>query len=115
MGAINEKAVAWSEKAQLESVNISRGDGIARREGENAGNQQERDDRAYSKKSSLFSPGAAITGGILDHLIKEYYDQVASKEDEIQRISDEIKKLKTKIEEFKVLREEFHKQPEETL
>ncbi len=120
MGTTNEKAIAWSEEAKPEPDNISGGDGITRRKSENLGNQQERDYRAGCSESSLFSPGTAVTGGMLDHLIDDHLDQMAAKEDEAERIAREakrveadLKRLKVRIQELKALREELKKQSEQ--
>ncbi len=113
MGTTNEKAIAWSTQAKPEPDSISGGCGSAGGKSEAIRNKQERDYRASSSESSIFSPGTAITGGMLDHLIDEYCNQVASKENEVERINDEIKRLKSRVQEFKALREELHKQSEE--
>jgi chromosome segregation ATPase len=113
MGTTNEKADARTEEEKLELNIVPRRSGIARSEGENAGNQQERDHRANSTRSSIFSPGTAVTGGMLDHLIDEYRDQMATKESELERLKDEIKRLAARIKEFEALRQELKKQSEE--
>ncbi|MEH1862058.1 MAG: hypothetical protein V7L21_29560 [Nostoc sp.] len=109
----DEKTVTWTEEAKLESVSLSRGRGVAGGESESIRNQQKRNNRAHSSQSSIFSPGTAVTGGVLDNLIDEYCDQVANKESEIQRLVDEVTRLKSRVQEFKVLREELQKQFQE--
>lgn len=113
MGRKNEKTIARSEETQPQSVSIARGGRLAGRESEASGNQQERNYRANSSESSILSAGTTITGGMLDHLINEYCDQVTAKESEVERINDEIKRLRTRVQEFKALREELHKQTED--
>lgn len=109
----NEEAVTWTEEAEPESVSLSRGRGVAGRESESIRNQQKRDNRAHRSQSSVFSPGTAVTGGVLDNLIDEYCDQVELKENEIQRIIDEVNRLKSRVQEFRVLRSELQKQFQE--
>jgi len=111
----NEKTNTWSEEAKPEPDIVTRGSGVVRGESQHVGNQQERDDRTSSTRSSIFSAGTGITGGMLDHLIDEYLDQMAAKEDEIKRLGDEIKRLAARVKEFKSLREELKKQFEENL
>lgn len=79
--------------------------------------EQERIDRADSQRSSLVSVGTAVTGGMLDHLIDDYVEQVANKQQELQRLnedinrySDEIKRLNFRIQELTALREELKQQ-----
>ena len=109
----NEEAVTWTEKAEPESVGLSRGCGVAGGESEFIGNQQKRDNRAYRSESSIFGSGTAVTGGVLDNLIEEYCDQVQLKENEIQRLNDEVNRLKSRVQEFRVLRGELQKQFQE--
>jgi uncharacterized coiled-coil protein SlyX len=108
----NEKTIARSTQAQIKPVDIPRGNGVVRGEGENVGGQQERDARTDSSQSSIFSPGTAIPGGMLDHVIDEYVDQVGKKREEISRMEDEVKRLENRIQEFKALRDEVKKQSE---
>jgi hypothetical protein len=108
----NEEAVAWTEKAEPEFVDISRSTGTIGGKGKNLEHEQERDNRARSSESSIFSPGTAVTGGMLDHLISEYCDQVAAKQDDIHRIENEVDRLQSRVKEFKALREELRKQSE---
>jgi chromosome segregation ATPase len=109
----NEEAVTWAEKAEPKSVSLSRGRGVTGGESKSARNQQKRDNRAHRSESSIFSPGTAITGGVLDNLIDEYCDQVELKENEIQRLNDEVNRLKSRVQEFKTLRGELQKQFQE--
>jgi hypothetical protein len=113
MGTTNEKTTARSTQTKVKSDNIARRHGTAGGESSASGHQQERDYRASSSQSSIFSTGTSVTGGMLDHLIDEYCDQVTAKEAEVARINDEIKRLKTRVHEFKALREELHKQTED--
>ncbi|BAZ50139.1 hypothetical protein NIES4103_27530 [Nostoc sp. NIES-4103] len=114
MGTTNEKTIARSAQAKFKPDSIAGGCRVTGGESEAVGNQQERDYRTNSSESSIFSAGTAVTGGMLDHLIDEYCDQVAAKEDEIQRINDEIKRLRSRVQEFKALREELKKQTEDS-
>ncbi|MEH2384159.1 MAG: hypothetical protein V7K27_35620 [Nostoc sp.] len=109
----DEKTVTRTEEAKPKPVSFSRGRGIVGGESEFTGNQQKRDNRAYRSQSSIFSPGTAVTGGVLDNLIDEYCDQVELKENEIQRLNDEVTRLKSRVQEFKVLRDELQKQFQE--
>ncbi|BAY77944.1 hypothetical protein NIES25_44140 [Nostoc linckia NIES-25] len=109
----DEKTVTRTEEAQLKSVSLSRGSGVTGGEGEFVRNQQKRDNRAYRSRSSIFSAGTAITGGVLDNLIDEYDEQVQLKENEIQRLSNEVNRLKSRAQEFRVLRDELQKQFQE--
>ena len=113
MGTTNEKTSARSTQAKSKPFSVTGSGGITGGESEAIGNQQERDYRASSSQSSIFSTGTAVTGGMLDHLIDEYCDQVEAKENEVQRINDEIKRLKSRVQEFKALREELHKHTED--
>lgn len=113
MGTTNEKTIARTAQAKLKPDGIARGCGITGGESQAIGNQQERDYRASSSQSSVFSTGTTITGGMLDHLIDEYCDQVAAKKAEVQRINNEVKRLESRIEEFKSLRQELDKQTED--
>ena len=114
MDITDEKAVARSAQDQPKPVDIARRDEVARRKGENAWGQQERDAGTDSSKSSIFSTGTTVTGGMLDHLIDEYVDQVEGKRQEIIRIEIEVKKLENRVEEFKALREDLNKQSQDT-
>ncbi|PHJ60250.1 hypothetical protein VF14_11565 [Nostoc linckia z18] len=114
MGTIkDEKTVTRSEEAKLKPVSLSRSGGVTRRESKSVRNQQKRDNRADRSRSSIFGPGTAVTGGVLDNLIDEYDDQVKLKENEIQRLSDEVNRLKSRAKEFRVLRDELQKQFQE--
>lgn len=113
MGTTNEKATSRTAQAKSQSLSVSGGGGITRGESEIVGTEQERNYRASSSQSSVFSTGTTITGGMLDHLIDEYCDQVAAKEAEVERINDEIKRLNTRVQEFKALRQELNKQTED--
>ena len=113
MGTKNEETVARAKETEIKLIDISRGDGVIGRKGKDARNQQKRDNRASSQESSIFTTGADVTGGMLDHLIDEYGDQVALKEDEIHRLSEEVNRLKSRVQEFKALRQELQKQFEE--
>ncbi len=101
----NEEAITWTEKAESESVGLSRSCAVAGGESESIGNQQKRNNRAYSSQSSAFSPGTTVIGGALDSLIDEYCDQVELEESEIQRLKDEVNRLKSRVKRFRVLRE----------
>lgn len=109
----NEETVTWTEKAEPKPVSLSAGSGVTRGKSESVGSQQKRDNRTYRSESSIFSPGTAVTGGVLDNLIDEYCDQVELKESEIQRLNDEVNRLKSRVQEFKVLRVELQKQFQE--
>lgn len=113
MGTTNEKTTSRSTQAKIESVDIARGNGTTGRKSQATGNQQERDYRASGSESSVFSTGTTVTGGMLDHLIDEYCDQVAAKKAEAERINDEVKRLESRIQEFKSLRQELDKQTED--
>jgi HAMP domain-containing protein len=113
MGTKNEETITRSTQAESESVGITGGRGTARGESKTTRNQQERDHRARSSESSIFSPGTAVTGGMLDHLIDEYCDQMAAKQDEIEHLQNEIKRIQSRVQEFKALREELKRQSEE--
>ncbi|MEN2383531.1 MAG: hypothetical protein ACSI46_00475 [Gloeotrichia echinulata DVL01] len=113
MGTKDEKASARTTQAKPKSIGITGGCGVVGGESESLGNQQERNYRAGSPQPSIFGTGTTVTGGMLDHLIDEYCDQVASKENEIARANDEIKRLNSRIQEFKALKEELVKQTEE--
>lgn len=121
-GRKNEKTAA---RAEEERSNV---DFDTRRSGETGGksksswSQQERIDRTDSQRSSVFAAGTTVTGGMLDHLIDEYGDQVALQHQQIQRLNEdinhrynEIKRLESRIQEFKLLRDELQQQFEEKL
>ncbi|BBD64486.1 hypothetical protein NIES4072_18520 [Nostoc commune NIES-4072] len=109
----DEKTTSRREEAEVKPLDIARRNGITGREGQNLRNQQERDHRASSQKSSIFSSGTAVTGGMLDHLIDEYCSQVAIKQEEIERLNNEVSRLETRVQEFKALRAELQKQFQE--
>lgn len=120
MGTTDEKTTARTTQAETKPVDFSRRDGSPRGESESFGYQQERDNRENSSQSSIFSPGTTITGGMLDHLIDEYCNQVTTKdgeiqrlEEEIQRLRDEKKRLQSRIVEFKALKEELNRSLQE--
>jgi chromosome segregation ATPase len=113
MGTTNEEAIARSTQAKSQPVSVTGSGSSARGESQVAGDKQERDYRTHSSESSIFSTGTTVTGGMLDHLIDEYCDQVAAKKDEARRINDEVKRLESRIQEFKALREELKKQTED--
>nr|WP_039748289.1 hypothetical protein [Hassalia byssoidea] len=113
MGTKNEEAVTWSEKAEANSDNFPGGGRIAGSTSKNAGNQQERNTRACGSQSGIFALGTADDGGILDHLIGECVDQMATKREEAKRLDAEIKRLESRVEEYRTLREQLKKQSEE--
>jgi hypothetical protein len=81
-------------------------------EGQSIGCKQERTSGAAGQRSSIVSDGTRNPGGMIDHLIDEYSDQVAIKKEEDQRIQDEIARIESKIQGLKVLREELKTQAE---
>ncbi len=113
MGIQDEKTIARAEEAKAEFDNISGRYAVVGNKSANVGNQQERDNRASGSQSSIFTTGTSVTGGMLDHLIAEYSDQMVVKENEIQHLTDEIKRLGARVKEFQALREELNKQTEE--
>ena len=113
MNITNEKAVIQSAETKTNSDNISRGSTVTGDTSSIIGNQQERDIGARSSEPNIFSPGATVTGGMLDHLIDDSLDQVAAKEDEAKRVAAELKRLKARIQELKALREELNKQSQQ--
>ncbi|WP_442944576.1 hypothetical protein [Nostoc sp.] len=50
---------------------------------------------------------------MLDHLIDEYCDQMAAKQEEIEHLQNEIKRIQSRVQEFKALREDLKRQSEE--
>ncbi|MEH1791608.1 MAG: hypothetical protein V7L17_02790 [Nostoc sp.] len=109
----NEETVTWTEKAEPKSLSLPGGCGVTGGESESVRNKQKRDNRTYRSEPSIFSPGTAVTGGVLDNLIDEYCDQVELKENEIKRLNDEVNRLKSRVQEFRVLRGELQKQFQE--
>jgi hypothetical protein len=106
MGIADEETNPRTKKKKLEPDNISRSTSAARGEIACTGNQQERISREDCSRSAVFDVGTRVTGKMLDHLITEYQDQVAAKENEIAT-------LKARIEGFKMLKEELHKEEPE--
>ncbi|MEH1805389.1 MAG: hypothetical protein V7L28_08540 [Nostoc sp.] len=113
MGTKNEKTIARSAQAKPEPVSVTGSCGDVGGKSKTTWNQQERDYRAGRSESSVFSPGAAVTGGMLDHLIDEYCDQMAAKQEEIEHLQNEIKRIQSRVQEFKALREDLKRQSEE--
>jgi hypothetical protein len=109
----NAKTVTRAAEAKFKPISLSRSGGVARGKGKSTGNKQKRDNRAHSSQSSIFSPGTAVTGGVIDNLIEEYDEQVQLKENEIQRLIEEVSRLKLRAQEFRVLRDELQKQFQE--
>lgn len=119
-GRKNEKAAARAEEERSNVDLDSRRSGEIGGQSKSSWTKQERIDRTDSQGSSVFAAGTTITGGMLDHLIEEYGDQVALQQQQIQRLNEdithrynEIKRLESRIQEFKMLRDEFQKQFEE--
>ncbi|MDZ8135169.1 MAG: hypothetical protein RM049_07670 [Nostoc sp. DedQUE04] len=106
-GRKHEKTTAWAEEEGFNSDSLAgRGREIGV-QGKGIGCQQERISGTDGQRSNLFINGAGTPGGTIDHLIGEYSDQVAIKEQENQRIEEEIARLKSKIEELQALKEEL--------
>ncbi|AFY31615.1 hypothetical protein Cal7507_1141 [Calothrix sp. PCC 7507] len=111
-GRKNEKATAWAEEERPNVNSLPRGCGEIGSEGQSARSQQERAGRAISERSSVFSCGTAVTGGMLDHLIDDCRIQVARKKEEKQQIENEIERLESKISEIEELKQELSKKLE---
>ncbi|MEH1802158.1 MAG: hypothetical protein V7L13_23950 [Nostoc sp.] len=106
-GRKDEKTTAWAEEERFDIDPLARRRREAGGQGQGAGCQQERISGTDGQRSNVFIDGARNSGGTIDHLIGEYSDQVAIKEQENQRIEDEIARLKSKIEELKALKDEL--------
>lgn len=119
-GRKNEKAFTRAEEEGLNVDLDTRRRREAGSESESFRNQQERIDRTDCQRSSLICFGTAATGGMIDHLIDDYANQVAQKEQEIKRLSDdidrhaeEVKRLNFRIQELTSLRLELRQQIKE--
>nr|WP_292706335.1 MULTISPECIES: hypothetical protein [unclassified Nostoc] len=111
-GRKDEKTTAWAEEERFDiNALAGRGREIGG-EGQSIGCQQERISGTDGQRSSIVSDGTRNPGGMIDHLIDEYSDQVAIKKEEDQRIQDEIARLESKIQGLKVLREDLKAQVE---
>jgi Tfp pilus assembly protein PilN len=106
-GRKDAKTTAWAEEERFDINAFTRRSREIGGESQGIGCQQERISGADGQRSNLLIDGARTSGGTIDHLIDEYSDQVAIKEQENQRIEDEISRLKSKIEELKALKEEL--------
>jgi|GEM_PF-4839759 len=92
-------------KTKNESDNIAGGQGTTRRKSEGARYQYFGTDGASStRKPTINITGTPNTGGIIDHLIGEYQEQVAAKKAEIDRLKDEIAALTKNIQDLQVVR-----------
>ena len=107
MGINNEKINARTKEKECNAYSDPGwGDSIGR-ESENNGMQQERNGGKNRSRSNFYRFGQTITGGMLRQLIEEYKDQLATKEDSINRLLSEVQRLKTRIEEFESLEEQL--------
>jgi TolA-binding protein len=77
-------------------------------------NQSQRTNRAHSPDSLNVSVGKTHPGGTVSQLIRDYRDQVASKQSLIQQTQDEINYLQSRIEQFEELVENLEESTEET-
>lgn len=116
-GKQNEEADSRAEEKRPDFDVDTRGSRETGSQSQRSWLEQERTNRENSQRSSLIGVGAAIAGGMLDHLIDDYDGQVEAKQQEIQRLnedinrcSDEIKHLKFRIQELKSLRKELQQQ-----
>jgi hypothetical protein len=121
MGIANEETATWSTQERFDVNSDTRGSRDAGRKSQGYGHQQKRDDRAYSERASIFSPGISITGGMLRQLIGDYRDQLAAKKEQIkklyeqvQQLSGETEKIESRIQEFESLQFQLEQQPEQT-
>nr|WP_263983252.1 hypothetical protein [Nostoc flagelliforme] len=106
-GRKDEKTTAWAEEERFDIDSLAGRGRETGGQGQGIGCQQERISGTDGQRSNVLIGGARTSGGTIDHLIGEYSDQVAIKEQENQRIEDEIARLKSKIEELKALKEEI--------
>jgi Tfp pilus assembly protein PilN len=106
-GRKDAETTAWAEEERFDINSLSRRCREIGGQGKGIGCQQERVSGTDGQRSNVLVSGAGTPGGTIDHLIGEYSDQVAIKEQENQRIEDEIGRLKSKIEELKALKEEL--------
>lgn len=115
MGCINgAEIIARGEKKERNVYPNSGGHTDAGREGQVTGYQQERINRANSSQSNILCAGTTVVGGMLDQLISDYCDQLASKDNEISHFKRVIeglelekKRLESRVREFEALREEL--------
>ncbi|OCQ98971.1 hypothetical protein BCD64_23315 [Nostoc sp. MBR 210] len=103
MGITDAETNPRTKEEKPEFDNISRSASATRGEIACTGNKQERIYREGSSRSNIFNPGSRVTGKMLDHLISEYLDQVATKEKEIVG-------LEARIKDLKLLKEELQKE-----
>lgn len=120
MGIANEETVTRSTEERFNFNADTRRCGDARREGQGNGYQQERDDRTDSQRTSIFSLGKSITGGMLRQLIADYRDQLAAKKEEIRKhyeeinqLNEEAEKIESRIQEFELLKSQLEKDSEQ--
>lgn len=113
MGQINEKTIARAAQAEFESIHIAGSGGTVGGESQTVRNQQERSGRKGSERAKLPTAGTSVIGGMLDHLIEQYADQVAEKVRIISQTQEELEKLNNRIRECKELKEELNKQLDE--
>ncbi|WP_017652147.1 hypothetical protein [Fortiea contorta] len=106
MGITDAETDPRTKEEKPEFDNISRSTSAIGGEVSSTGTQQERIYREGGPRSSIFNPGARVTGKMLDHLINEYLDQVAAKQNEINAIQSRVKELK-------LIREELQQEDQE--
>jgi hypothetical protein len=109
MGIKHEEADARAkEKGRNNDTDSRRGADVGR-ESEGDGSQQERTDRTNCQKSSIFTAGSTITGGMLRQLNSEYRQQLANKKHERDLVDAEILRIESRIQEFEALEAELEK------